>query len=292
VQPAVKQEEVVSVPRKVRAAVAQAYGNTSKSEALERQVALVEAAVADGAQVVGLQELCNGPYFCAQQDPKWFAWAEPDDGKTVSVMSALARRLGVVLVVPFFERVATGLYFNTAVVIDSDGTTAAKYRKTHIPHLGPCYWEKYFFTPGDLGYPVAVTTVGRIGVAICYDRHFPEVGRALGLNGAEIVFNPSATSDYARRAWDVEQPAQAIANGYFVAAINRVGVEEPLSSVRFFGSSYICDPRGEVLARAGEEKDEVAAADLDLDLIEEARQLWQFYRDRRPDTYRDLLRLG
>jgi N-carbamoylputrescine amidase len=277
--------------RVVRAAVAQAYGNTSKDEALQRQVALVEAAAADGAQIIGLQELCNGPYFCAEQDPKWFAWAEPDDGRTVALMAGLARRLGVVLVVPFFEKAAPGLYFNTAVVLETDGSVVGKYRKNHIPQLGPCYWEKFFFAPGDLGYPVFRTSAGRIGVAICYDRHFPEVWRALGLNGAEIVFNPSATSDYARRAWDLEQPSQALANGYFVAAINRVGVEEPLSSVHFFGSSYLCGPRGEVLARAGEDKDEFVAADLDLAQIEEARGVWQFYRDRRPDSYQDLLRL-
>lgn len=278
--------------RVVRAAVAQAHGNTGKEEALDRQVALIKAAAADGADVVGLQELCNGPYFCAEQDPKWFTWAEPDDGYTVSRMSDLARRLKLVLVVPFFEKASAGVYFNAAVVIDADGTIVGKYRKTHIPQLGPCYWEKYFFAPGDLGYPAFSTSAGRIGVAICYDRHFPEVGRALGLSGAEIVFNPSATSDYARRAWEVEQPAQAIANGYFVAAINRVGIEEPLSSVRFFGSSYICSPQGEILAQAGEDKDEFVAADLDFGVIEEAKQLWQFYRDRRPDTYRDLLRLA
>ena len=278
--------------RVIRTAVVQAHGNTAKEEALDRHVALIEAAAADGADVVGLQELCNGPYFCAEQNPKWFAWAEPDDGYTVSRLSGIARRLKLVLVVPFFERASLGLYFNTAVVIDADGTVVGKYRKTHIPQLGPCYWEKYFFAPGDLGYGVFTTSAGRIGVAICYDRHFPEVGRALGLNGAEIVFNPSATSDYARHAWQLEQPAQALANGYFVAAINRVGIEEPLSSVWFFGSSYICSPHGEILVQAGEDKDEFVAADLDLAIIDEAKQLWQFYRDRRPDTYRDLMRLA
>jgi beta-ureidopropionase len=277
--------------RVVRTAIVQARGNTTKEEARARQVALIEAAAADGAELVGLQELCNGPYFCAQQDPRWFAWAEPDDGQTVTLMAGVARRLKLVLVVPYFERASAGIYFNTAAVIDSDGTVVGKYRKTHIPQLGPCYWEKFFFAPGDLGYPVFRTSAARIGVAICYDRHFPEVGRALGLNGAEIVFNPSATSDYARHAWELEQPAQALANGYFVAAINRVGVEEPLSSVRFFGSSYLCSPHGDILARAGEDKDEFVAADLDLGLIGEARELWQFYRDRRPDTYRDLMRL-
>lgn len=278
--------------RIVRVAVAQAHGMGTKDEALDRQIALIEAAAGDGAEVVGLQELCNGPYFCAEQDPKWFDWAEPDDGHTVALMSSIARRLKLVLVVPFFERVPTGLYFNTAVVIEKDGTVVGKYRKNHIPQLGPCYWEKYFFAPGDLGYPVFATSAGRIGITICYDRHYPEVGRALGLNGAEIVFNPSATSGYARHAWELEQPAQALANGFFVAAINRVGIEEPLSSVRFFGSSYLCGPRGEILAQAGEDKDEFVAADLDFAAIAEARQVWQFYRDRRPDTYSDLLRLS
>jgi beta-ureidopropionase len=277
--------------RVVRTAVVQAFGNTTKDEALDRQVALIEEAAADGAQLVGLQELCNGPYFCAEQNTKWFAWAEPDDDRTVSLMSDVARRLRLVLVVPFFERAGAGLYFNTASVIDSDGTVVGKYRKTHIPQLGPCYWEKFFFAPGDLGYPVFKTSVGQIGVMICYDRHFPEVGRALGLNGAEIVFNPSATSSYARHAWELEQPAQALANGYFLAAINRVGIEEPLSSVRFFGSSYICSPRGEILVRASEDRDQFAAADLDLDLITEAKEVWQFFRDRRPDTYQELMRM-
>lgn len=275
----------------VRVAAVQAFGGGEKQDVINRQIGLIESAVADGAKVVGLQELCNSPYFCSVQDPALFAWAEPDDGPTVTRMREVARRLDVVLVVPFYEKAGPGLYFNTAIVVDRDGSIAGKYRKVHIPHL-PQYWEKYFFAPGDLGFPVFQTSVARIGIMICYDRHFPEVGRALGLNGAEIVFNPSATSDYSRYLWEIEQPAQAAANGFFLVAINRIGVETAFSTEHFFGSSYICDPRARILARAPDDKDAFIVADADLAVIDEVKEQWQFYRDRRPDAYGPLLRLS
>jgi N-carbamoylputrescine amidase len=198
----------------------------------------------------------------------------------------------MVLVVPWYEEAQTGVYYNTACVIDSDGTLVGKYRKTHIPHVGPCFWEKFYFKPGNLGYPVFDTSVGRIGLIICYDRHFPEVAREVGLKGAELVFNPSATVEsLSKYLWELEQPAHAVANGFWIAAINRVGVEEPLNSAKFYGSSYFCNPRGKIVAKASDSDDEVLVADIDLDMNREVRNTWQFLRDRRPETYGELTEL-
>ncbi len=274
--------------RTVRAALIQAHANLPKDEALAKHVEMIEQAAAQGAQVVCLQEIFFGPYFCAQQEPHWFQTAEPDDGPTVQTMRELARRHELVLVVPFFEKELEGVFYNTAVVIDADGSVAGKYRKTHIPQVGPIFWEKYFFKPGNLGYPVFDTRVGRIGVFICYDRHFPEPARLLGLHGAQLTFNPSATIEsLSRYLWELEQPAHAVANGFFVGAINRVG-EELVDGARFYGSSYFCDPRGQIIARASDRDDEILVADLDLAMIDEVRTTWQFFRDRRPETYGEL----
>ena len=207
-------------------------------------------------------------------------------------MQDLARQTGMVVVAPMYEEddKASGIYYNTAAVIDADGTYLGKYRKTHIPHVKG-FWEKYYFRPGNLGYPVFQTDIAKFGVYICYDRHFPEGARALGLNGAEIVLIPSATSrGLSEYLWKIEQPAHAVANGYWIAAINRVGVEEPLNSAKFYGSSYFCSPRGKIIAQASDSEDEVLVADLDLDEIREVRNTWQFFRDRRPDAYDDLVR--
>ena len=171
------------------------------------------------------------------------------------------------------------------------GSISGKYRKTHIPHVAPGFWEKFYFRPGNLGYPVFDLGFCKIGVYICYDRHFPEGARALGLNGAEIVFNPSATvAGLSEYLWKLEQPAHAVANGYFVGAINRVGTEAPWNIGEFYGQSYFCDPRGQIFAQASRDKDEVLTADLDLDKIAEVRKTWQFFRDRRPDQYGDLVK--
>jgi N-carbamoylputrescine amidase len=272
----------------VRAALIQAHANLPKDEAMAKHVEMIEQAAAQGAQIVCLQEIFFGPYFCAQQEPKWFATAEPDDGPTVTKMRELARKHELVLVVPFFEKEFDGVFYNTAVVIERDGTVLGKYRKTHIPQVGPIFWEKYFFKPGNLGYPVWDTSVGRVGVFICYDRHFPEPARMLGLKGAELTFNPSATiKSLSKYLWQLEQPAHAVANGFFVGAINRVG-EELVEGARFYGSSYFCDPRGQIVAQASDREDEVLVADLDLGVIEEVRTTWQFFRDRRPETYAEL----
>jgi beta-ureidopropionase len=277
--------------RTVRAALVQAHANLPKEEALAEHVAMIEEAAAKGAQITCLQEIFFGPYFCAEQEPHWFETAEADDGPTIQAMRELARKHEMVLVVPFFEKEMEGVFYNTATVIDADGSVLGKYRKTHIPQVGPIFWEKYFFKPGNLGYPVFDTRVGRVGVFICYDRHFPEPARMLGLHGAQITFNPSATIEsLSRYLWQLEQPAHAVANGYFVGAINRVG-EEIVPGARFYGSSYFCDPRGQIIAQASDTEDEVLVADLDLGMIDEVRTTWQFYRDRRPETYGELTEL-
>ena len=239
-------------------------------------------------QILCFQELFFGPYFCAEQDRRWYKTAQPIPGPLSERMSELAKQHNLILIAPMYEEAATGVYYNTAIVLDSDGTLLGKFRKMHIPHLDPGFWEKFYFRPGNLGYPVFKTNIANIGVYICYDRHFPEGARALGLNGAEIVFNPSATvSGLSDHLWTLEQPAHAIANGYFLGAINRVG-EEPWKTGTFYGSSYVVDPRGKILAQGSPDKEELVIADVDLDLIREVRNTWQFYRDRRPDSYGSL----
>jgi len=252
---------------------------------LDKHLPMIEEAAKRGVQVLCLQEIFNGPYFCPSQDKRWYAAAEPIPGPTTSLMQELARKHNMVIVVPLYEEAMRGVYYNSAAVIDADGTYLGKYRKHHIPQTSG-FWEKYFFKPGDGGYPVFQTKYAKVGVYICYDRHFPEGARLLGLNGAEIVFNPSATvAGLSQYLWKLEQPAHAVANGYFVGAINRVGTEAPWNIGRFYGSSYFVDPRGNFLEVASEDNDEVIVADVDLDMIDEVRQTWQFYRDRRPDSY-------
>ena len=198
----------------------------------------------------------------------------------------------MVLVVPMYEEDehAAGIYYNTAAVIDADGKYLGKYRKTHIPHVKG-FWEKFYFRPGNLGYPVFETAVGKVGVYICYDRHFPEGARALGLNGAEMVFIPSATSrGLSEYLWRIEQVSHALANGYFVGTINRVGIE-PTRRRRLLRPVLLLDPRGQFIGDVGDaHNEELLVRDMDLDMIEEVRQTWQFYRDRRPDAYGDLVR--
>ncbi|HEX3313905.1 MAG TPA: nitrilase-related carbon-nitrogen hydrolase [Gemmataceae bacterium] len=253
----------------------------------DKHEALLAKAVEKGAQIVCFQELFHGPYFCAEQQTKWYELVERvPDGPTVKRFAALAKKHGIVLVIPIYEEEQTGLYYNTAAVIDADGSYLGKFRKIHIPQVLPGFWEKYYFRPGNLGYPVFETKFAQIGVYICYDRHFPEGARCLGLNGAEIVFNPSATvAGLSEYLWKLEQPAHAAANGYFVGAINRPGWEEPWKIGEFYGQSYFCDPRGKILCEGTRNTDDIVVCDLDLDLIREVRNTWQFYRDRRPETY-------
>ena len=286
--------------RTVRAALVQATLNedaTASTSAirtamLEKSLGLVDEAAAKGAQVLCLQELFYGPYFCAEQDPRWYELAEKvPDGPTIRVMQEKAKEHGMVLVVPVYEEEMTGVYYNTAAVIDADGSYLGKYRKNHIPHAAPGFWEKFYFKPGNLGYPVFDTAVGKVGVYICYDRHFPEGWRELGLAGAEMVFNPSATvAGLSEYLWKLEQPAAACANMYFVGAINRPGVEKPWEIGEFYGQSYFCNPRGQIMVEGPRSGDAIVTADLDLDLIREVRNVWQFYRDRRPETYEGIVK--
>lgn len=258
-----------------------------KKANIENQMKMVEDAARQGVQMLCFQEIFTTPYFCAEQQTKWYEAVERiPDGKTVQMMQSVAKEHGMVLVVPIYEEEISGIYYNSAAVIDADGKYLGKYRKTHIPHVNPGFWEKFYFRPGNLGYPCFDTAFARIGVYICYDRHFPEGARCLGLNGAEIIFNPSATvAGLSEYLWKLEQPAHAVANGYFVGAINRVGTEAPWNIGEFYGQSYFCDPRGQIIAEASRDKDELVVADLDFDMIREVRNTWQFFRDRRPDAY-------
>ena len=288
------------MPRIVKCGLIQAKHACSTDESLDtiresniaKHLEIIEQAGREGVQILCMQEIFTGPYFCAEQSTRWYDSTEKiPDGPTTRLMQEVAKRHSMVIVVPIYEEEGTGVYYNTAAVIDADGTYLGKYRKNHIPHCGPGFWEKFYFRPGNLGYPVFKTQYADVGVYICYDRHFPEGARELGLNGAEIVFNPSATvAGLSEYLWKLEQPAHAVANGYFVAASNRVGTEAPWNIGRFYGSSYFVDPRGRFLATGSEDRDELVVADLDLGLIEETRRTWQFYRDRRPETYGDLAR--
>jgi beta-ureidopropionase len=259
---------------------------------IEKHIDMIKRAAANGSKIVCLQEIFYGPYFCAEQSAYWYDLTEPiPDGPTTKLMQSMAKELDIAIILPIYEVDGEGVYYNTAAVIGCDGAYLGKYRKTHIPQAAPGFWEKFYFRPGNLGYPVFDLGLCKVGVYICYDRHFPEGARALGLNGAEIVFNPSATvAGLSEYLWKLEQPAHAVANGYFVGAINRVGTEEPWNIGEFYGQSYFCDPRGQIVATASRDADEVLTADLDLDKITEVRKTWQFYRDRRPDMYGDLVK--
>jgi beta-ureidopropionase len=262
----------------------------TQKAALDVHIPLIEEAGRKGVQILGLQEIFNGPYFCPGQDKFWYDAAEALPGPTTEMMQVYAKKYQMAMVVPLYEREQAGVYYNSAAVIDADGAYLGKYRKHHIPHTSQ-FWEKFFFRPGNMGFPVFQTRYGKVGVYICYDRHFPEGARALGLNGAEIVFNPSATvAGLSQYLWKLEQPAHAVANGYFVAASNRVGTEAPWNIGKFYGTSYIVGPRGDFISTASEDKTELVTAVCDLDQIDEVRKVWQFYRDRRPDAYDDLVK--
>ena len=262
---------------------------TIRDSMIEAHIPYIEDAGQQGVQVLCFQEVFTQPYFCPSQDRKWYAAAEKiPDGPTVKLMQEYAKQFNMVIVVPIYEEHMTGVYYNTAAVIDADGKYLGKYRKTHIPQVDPGFYEKFFFKPGDLGYPVFETAYLKLGVYICYDRHFPEGWRALALNGAEYIVNPSATvAGLSKYLWELEQPASAAANGVFIGAINRVGTEEPWAEQmgEFYGSSYIVNPRGAIEAQASYGDDELLVHEIDLDMIREVRDTWQFFRDRRPETY-------
>jgi N-carbamoylputrescine amidase len=291
----------------IQAQVRQDYAATLKNT--ER---MVREAKARGAGLIVLEELFAGPYFCQTHDPEVFATAEPQDGRTVQAMAALARETETTLVVPFFEKRAPGLYHNSLVVIGPDGETLGIYRKMHIPE-DPQFEEKFYFTPGDAndpgqrgptsngeGFCAFQTPEVKLGTLICWDQWFPEAARLTALRGAEVLVYPTAIgwldSEKAEQgadqlsAWQTMQRSHAIANGVFVIAVNRVGLEGSRETgIEFWGHSFVCDPLGRVLAEGGE-KEEVIIADLDLGLIEDTRKWWPFFRDRRVDAYGGLVR--
>jgi beta-ureidopropionase len=274
----------------VRAALVQAVWTGDKESMIAHHEEQARLAAAEGARVICFQELFYGPYFCQVQEAKFYEYAEAVPGPVTERFAKLAAELNMVMILPVYEIEQPGFLYNTAAVIDADGTYLGKYRKHHLPHL-PGFWEKFYFRPGNGGYPVFETAAGRIGVYICYDRHFPEGWRALGLNGAQIVFNPSATSaGLSDHLWKLEQPAAAVANEYYIGAINRVGIEE-YGDDDFYGTSYFVGPEGRLVGEAGATNaGELIVRDLDLDLIDTVRNKWAFYRDRRPDAYADLTR--
>jgi N-carbamoylputrescine amidase len=273
-------------------------GDTSMSpeeirdKMIDAYMPLVAEAGRQGVQVLCFQEVCSQPYFCPSQDKKWYGAAEAiPDGPTVTLMQELAAKHAMVIVVPIYEEEITGVYYNAAAVIDADGRYLGKYRKTHIPQVAG-FWEKFFFKPGNSGWPVFDTAYCKLGVYICYDRHFPEGWRALALNGAEYIVNPSATvAGLSEYLWKLEQPAAAVANGVYIGAINRVGTEGPWSIGEFYGQSYFVNPRGQIEKIASRDQDELIVHEMDFDMIREVRDTWQFFRDRRPETYGGLTEL-
>ena len=290
------------MPRVVRGALIQATLCEPVSSPVERikqamidkHVDLIAQAADRGAEICCLQEIFYGPYFCAEQNTRWYATAEPiPDGPTTRLLQEVARKHRLILIAPMYEEDLPGVYYNTTAVISAEGEFLGKFRKMHLPHCEPGFWEKFYFRPGNLGYPVFTTPVGKIGVYTCYDRHFPEGARCLGLVGAEIVFNPSATvAGLSEYLWRLEQPAHAVANQYFVGAINRPGWEDPWRIGEFYGQSYFVDPRGQFIAASPKRTDDdIVVADMDLDMIREVRNTWQFFRDRRPETYGPLVEL-
>ena len=286
----------------IQAGLVQHRCTPDRDENIHRSVAGVRAAAARGANLVVLQELHATPYFCQTEAPGCFDLAEPVPGPSTETFARLARELGVVLVTSLFERRAPGLYHNTAAVLDADGTLAGIYRKMHIPD-DPGYYEKFYFTPGDLGFTPIDTRVGRLGVLVCWDQWYPEAARMMALAGAELLIYPTAIgydpNDPAderarqREAWITVQRGHAVANGVPVVSVNRVGFEPDASGVgagaQFWGSSFVAGCQGELLAMAGETDEEVLVVELDRARSERVRRMWPFLRDRRIDHYQDLV---
>ena len=272
----------------------QSRGYSTKEKSLARHLELIREAAKKGAQIVCLQELFLTPYFCKTEDTARFDLAEAVPGKTTTAICKLAKQLGVVIIASLFEKRGPGLYHNTAAVIDADGKYLGKYRKMHIPE-DPGFNEKFYFTPGDLGYRVWDTKFGRIGVLICWDQWYPEAARLAALGGAEILFYPTAIGWLKSEkkklgksqhcAWETVQRGHAVANGCYLAAVNRVGIEE---ESEFWGQSFVANPYGEITAKASVDKEEVLITEVDLGLVEDFRRIWPFFRDRRIDTYAPL----
>lgn len=281
----------------VRVGLIQLTAEDTPAANIRKTIPRIEEAAAQGAKIIGLQEMCTTKYFCVTQDPKNFDLAEPiETGPSVTALAKVAKRLGVVIVAPLFEARGSEVYHNTAAVIDADGSVLGKYRKMHIPQ-DPGFEEKFYFTPGDLGFRNWQTAHGNIGVLICWDQWYPEAARLTALSGADILFYPTAIGwlpeekaalgPAQHNAWETVQRGHGVANGCFIAATNRVGTE---GRTQFWGQSFVSDPYGEIVARASVEKEEVLLADCDLARQREFRRIWPFFRDRRIDAYGDLTR--
>ncbi|MEW6509798.1 MAG: carbon-nitrogen hydrolase [Bacteroidota bacterium] len=271
-------------------------------ENLRRAQEMIHDAARRGASVVCLPELFRSPYFCQHEDPALFDLAEPVPGPTTEALGAAAKQANAVIIAPLFERRAPGVFHNSAAIIDADGSIAGFYRKMHIPD-DPAYYEKFYFTPGDLGFNAIATSKGRIGTLICWDQWYPEAARLTALQGAEVLFYPTAIGWHPHEkaehgaaqldAWRTVQRGHAVANGIYVAAANRVGHEIPPSGgagIQFWGSSFIADPQGKILAEASTDKEEIITAEVDAARIEDVRRNWPFLRDRRIDAYGGLTR--
>ena len=276
--------------------------NNSPANNMEKCLQWIEKAASKGARVICLPELYSSFYFCQKEDTRYFELAEPLHGESYKRFSALAKKLHVVLIIPFFEKRASGLYHNSAYIIDADGSEAGLYRKMHIPD-DPAYYEKYYFTPGDLGFRAFDTQSGKIGTLICWDQWYPEAARIVALQDANVICYPTAIGwhpqekeKYGARqhdAWMTVQRGHAVANGIYIAAVNRVGFEQPeknQSGIEFWGSSFIAGPQGEILAQASVDKEEIVTATIDPSHLEKVRQNWPFFRDRRIDAYDDILK--
>ncbi len=281
----------------VRVGLIQLTAEDAPAANVRKTIPRIEEAAAKGAQIIGLQEMFTTKYFCVSQDPKNFDLAEPiETGPSVTELAKVAQRLGVVIIAPLFEARGSEVYHNTAAVIDADGTVLGKYRKMHIPQ-DPGFEEKFYFTPGDLGFRTWKTAHGDIGVLICWDQWYPEAARLTALGGAQILFYPTAIGwlpeekaalgQAQHNAWETVQRGHGVANGCYVAATNRVGTE---GRTQFWGQSFVSDPYGEIVARASIGKEEVLLADCDLAKQREFRRIWPFFRDRRIDAYTDLTR--
>jgi N-carbamoylputrescine amidase len=287
---------------KFNIALVQIALNGSPEKNLEKSLTWVRKAVRQGGQVICLPELYRSVYFCQKEDTRYFDLAEPLHQTSYTAFSAVAKELGAVIIVPFFEKRAAGVYHNSAYIIDSDGSQAGLYRKMHIPD-DPGFYEKFYFTPGDLGFKAAPTAFGKIGTLICWDQWYPEAARITALHGAHVLFYPTAIGWHphekeehgARQhdAWMTVQRGHAVANGIYVAAVNRVGFEQPEKDhpgLEFWGSSFVAGPQGEIIARASTDKEEVLVVVVDLDQMEDVRRNWPFLRDRRIDAYGDILK--
>jgi N-carbamoylputrescine amidase len=289
-------------PRKFAVALVQMAMGNDPEENLRKGADRVREAARRGARVVCLPELFRSRYFCQREDTAFFDLAEPLPGPTTEALRNVARESGAVVIAPVFERRAPGVYHNSAAVIDADGAVAGVYRKMHIPD-DPAYYEKFYFTPGDLGFRAFDTVAGKIGTLICWDQWYPEGARLTALAGAAVLFYPTAIGWHPREkeafgaqqrdAWRTVQRGHAVANGVYVAAVNRVGLEVPAEGgdgIEFWGSSFLCDPQGVVLAEASPDREEILLGEVDLDRIEDVRRNWPFLRDRRIDAYKGITR--